>query len=70
MTEQVKETTVSNPVEAVVMLPCPFCGGKAKLYGGAYSQETYDAACTKCRASTSGTMDRQESIDRWNKRAS
>ncbi len=64
-----KQPTVASPIEPVVMLPCPFCGGKAKVYGGAYSQETYDACCTKCHASTSGTVDKQETLDRWNKRA-
>lgn len=46
--------------------PCPFCGGKAKMFGGLYSQEAITIMCTGCYAKVGGTMDEEQSIQRWN----
>ncbi len=33
-----EKPTISNPVEAVVMLPCPVCGGKPEVEWGGVSE--------------------------------
>lgn len=48
------------------LLPCPFCGGKAKVRNaslGAY------VLCTKCLCSTAGETNPAKAITAWNKRA-
>lgn len=69
MTEQAKEPTVSNPVEDVVILPCPFCGGDGfvtKVTG------EWSVNCSECNGSTdqiSGyKYTEKEAVKMWNKR--
>jgi hypothetical protein len=43
------QPTVSNPVEAVVMLPCPFCGGEPVFPESKDTYGTcYEAGCEDC----------------------
>lgn len=49
------------------LLPCPFCGGKATLYGGPYAQETYSIWCEN-RHHMEGGMDQDEIKKAWNTR--
>lgn len=52
--------------------PCPFCGGEAKIYRGAF--ESYRAECKKCGVATMLCLDAPknsgelEAIEIWNKR--
>lgn len=47
--------------------PCPFCGGKAKLYGRNVGM--YWHMCRKCGASTKQSPTEFDAIIAWNKRA-
>ena len=44
--------------------PCPFCGGKAVLYGKVF----YYIVCKSCLAETKGNYSKQTAIETWNRR--
>ena len=47
--------------------PCPFCGGKAKVYKEDKADEfTFVAACTECFCEVNGVHTKQEAINAWN----
>lgn len=48
--------------------PCPFCGGKAKLYGGPDAQESYSIWCEGSHR-INGNFNKDETIAKWNTRA-
>lgn len=50
--------------------PCPFCGGKAKAYGGGYSQESPSVRCTNCCVTLNGrfSLKQDDVIHQWNTR--
>ena len=54
------------------LLPCPFCGCRARLLGGRMSQETYSVWCENDRGKRHflecGTMDADKAIAEWNMR--
>ena len=60
----------------IKLLPCPFCGGEAKIESisnsiGDILLVGYKVKCTQCYASTlpnNYTGDKQEAIKRWNTR--
>lgn len=47
--------------------PCPFCGGKAKVYWNVWSYEF--VKCETCGATTGEFADNKGSIRAWNMRA-
>ena len=63
-----KQQTKSNPLEHVVMLPCPYCGSEGKII----TTEGCDliACCTECDAQCGYSSDEEESevVEQWNKR--
>ena len=46
----------------IKLLPCPFCGGEAKVC------KYYFIQCTKCGTSTLTHTNREEAIESWNTR--
>lgn len=49
-----------------LLLPCPFCGSKARIV---FSQPFYYVRCTGCKIRTFGSIFiEQEAIDTWNHR--
>lgn len=62
------------PIE---LKPCPFCGGKATIYGST-TIDKYFAGCTRCTAAIGIYIDnkwhptfydREDAADAWNNRA-
>ena len=58
------------------LMPCPFCGGEAKLHLDPIPFDTWDAhtyvvGCTDsdCAGASGIGLDRQHVIDGWNRRA-
>lgn len=47
--------------------PCPFCGGKAKLFEDK-DYQIYSVTCTECDAGTNAYGIEQDAIDAWNGR--
>ncbi len=47
--------------------PCPFCGGKAKLFEDK-DYQIYSVTCTECDAGTNAYGIRQDAIEAWNGR--
>lgn len=47
--------------------PCPFCGGRAELYGS--WQDSWIVECVKCHASTDDYKENFDAILAWNARA-
>lgn len=56
------------------LLPCPFCGGEARLFhddSSDYEQHwTYFVSCMKCEAETQRSKAREHAIEFWNARVS
>lgn len=52
--------------EMFELKPCPFCGGKAELCGDNY----FWVSCTSCYTDTYGSHDKEDVIERWNRRVS
>lgn len=55
------------------LLPCPFCGGKAKIYQGnqdflVYESLAFSIFCEKCKCSTQYEPTLKEAINDWNSR--
>lgn len=54
------------------LLPCPFCGGAARLWhddSSDYERHwTYQVECVKCEASTQSSKARGYAIEFWNAR--
>lgn len=56
------------------LLPCPFCGGEAKILynrlrcGNYVSGGTFRVHCKNCGITTEGKKDRNKSIELWNTR--
>lgn len=48
------------------LLPCPFCGGRAEIKEGHYTQY---AMCQKCDVMGPNLASREELADAWNTRA-
>ena len=48
------------------LLPCPFCGGEARIVTAV--GESW-VLCNKCKATTEAHTSRQFAIDAWNRRA-
>lgn len=56
--------------EAETLLPCPFCGGEAKLlHSTSRDYWTYQVECTRCQAATASSKGRGYAIEFWNARA-
>jgi len=56
--------------DEVKLLPCPFCGGEAKVAG--YDICSFEVACTDCKAGVGWVVDYQfkaDAIAAWNRRA-
>ncbi len=54
--EDEKQPTVASPIEPVVMLPCPFCGGEPEIDCDStcdisWSIDNAQVICSKCEAS-------------------
>lgn len=47
--------------------PCPFCGGKAKLFEDK-DYQIYSVTCTECDAGTNRYGIRRDAIEAWNGR--
>lgn len=65
--------TVANRRAKTVLLPCPFCGGKAEWSGGTRRYEFQLAIeCTKCGINTGpipyGRNDDKKAATIWNRR--
>ena len=60
-------------VSEVKLLPCPFCGGKAKIYVAPETDSAHYCCveCTLCKASTHKHIDylTDTAVSEWNKRA-
>jgi Lar family restriction alleviation protein len=50
---------------ATELKPCPFCGGKAVMYG----QVFYYIVCKSCGVETQGTYSEQSAAEAWNRMA-
>lgn len=55
------------------LLPCPFCGGEAKLKtftsrGWLYKVTTHYVACTVCNCQTQVQFEEDEAAEIWNRR--
>lgn len=51
--------------------PCPFCGGKAKIFHyeqGDYYNEAFSVYCDNCGASLEDYDFEEQAIEHWNKR--
>jgi Lar family restriction alleviation protein len=51
----------------IELKPCPFCGGKARLYNG--NHDGFGVCCTKCSAKVYGYMTTGGASRAWNRRA-
>jgi Lar family restriction alleviation protein len=52
------------------LLPCPFCGGSAKVTGSRYgSARAYQVMCLDCNASSGFLAFEEDAIAAWNRRA-
>lgn len=49
------------------LLPCPFCGGDAKLFKAAGGKASW-VQCTNCKAGGTAAVTAKEAIAVWNKR--
>ena len=49
------------------LLPCPFCGGEAKLKGGPMAQEFYSVWCENGHH-LEGSLHREATMIKWNTR--
>jgi Lar family restriction alleviation protein len=45
---------------------CPFCGGKAEIQEDVYGNA--DIVCKKCGIATTLSNDKNDAIERWNRR--
>lgn len=62
-----KESVAADPLHAIVLLPCPFCGSPARCWDrGSYSE----IECDGCDAIGPCGGDEREAAERWNKRRS
>ncbi|MBN7759744.1 hypothetical protein JYP52_01230 [Nitratireductor aquibiodomus] len=54
------------------LMPCPLCGSKTELRGGPEAQEFYSIWCgnRECLIHVEGTLDREKTVAKWNRRAS
>ena len=64
-----------DPVDAIVLLPCPFCDGSAELVSSKAENPIVDrddtvwrAYCKGCDSAGSSMMDRSEAARKWNAR--
>ena len=62
-----------SKIEGIKLLPCPFCGCKAKIYKGKqnfliYKQKCYSVFCESCKCTTQYERTEKESVDDWNRR--
>ena len=51
------------------LLPCPFCGGEAKIERMGTGRQSCQVACTNCGAHHEGPDKDERSGDSWNRRA-
>lgn len=58
--------------EEIKLMTCPFCGGEAKLkevYAGRiFKTHGYYVKCVTCGGSSVATTDKEETIEKWNRR--
>lgn len=54
----------------IKLLPCPFCGGTAKVRGEKFYQPNVrrNVICTKCFSSGGWYKTEEEAIEKWNTR--
>ena len=52
------------------LLPCPFCGGQAKMIYDGYRAYGYRVQCVSCEAEAGGTRYKNDewNAERWNTR--
>lgn len=51
----------------IELLPCPFCGGEAKLHHNLLTDK-FKVWCSKCDCRTDVYSDKEEAIRKWNTR--
>ena len=55
-------------IEVRGLLPCPFCGGEAKIITSSPSNYT-SVVCRQCLAKTAIFMDQRRARSAWNRRS-
>jgi hypothetical protein len=69
MTEGTDEQAASAPVDAFVLLPCPFCGAKADYYVEKHDYgEDHIVDCSECWGRLQSPF-AESTVDNWNRRA-
>ncbi|MCI9405939.1 MAG: hypothetical protein HFK04_03375 [Oscillospiraceae bacterium] len=53
-------------MENTDLLPCPLCGGEARVHIATDTPRVY---CTVCRCNTGGYKTEEAAVSAWNKRA-
>lgn len=48
------------------LLPCPFCGGEARIIGAVGT--VFWVKCTECGAETQSEITKQRAAEKWNRR--
>ena len=61
---------MSNETEAHELLPCPFCGAKAQLFGGPMAHEPYSVWCVASSRHNMvcGGFNKSIAVNAWNTR--
>lgn len=70
--------SVKTMSESAKLLPCPFCGGKAKIHAAVVETEKGDVIysgkagihCTECHVETRLYKNAKEAAQKWNRRIS
>ena len=52
----------------IKLLPCPFCGGEARVVENNFRTDTYSVRCKNCYAESDRYHTQEEAIKQWNTR--